>query len=75
MGRRAPELNLATRLARSLRRERNRLAITQEEAAERSGLNLRHYQKLEQGSVNVTIRTLERLCRGFGVEADRFFER
>ncbi len=29
----------------------------------------RHYQKLEEGSVNATLRTLSRLGRAFGVDA------
>jgi transcriptional regulator with XRE-family HTH domain len=47
---------------------------SQERAAEESDLNLRHYQKLEAGEVNVTLRTVERLCRAFGVDVQRLFE-
>src|ERR1700730_7590029 len=57
---------LASRLAAGLRRERLRRKWTQERAAERAELNPRHYQKLEEGTENVTLRTLERLCRAFG---------
>jgi transcriptional regulator with XRE-family HTH domain len=71
---RPEELRLRTRLAVSLKRERKRLGWTQEEAAERAEMYLRHYQKLESGSVNVTIRTLSRLCRGFGIDPQRLFE-
>lgn len=41
---------------------------TQEQAAETARTHSRHYQKLEEGSVNVTVGTLERLSRGFGVD-------
>jgi len=44
-------------------RERARKRWTQEQAAEAAGVHPRHYQKLEEGSVNVTVGTLERLCR------------
>jgi transcriptional regulator with XRE-family HTH domain len=64
---------LKVRLANGLRRERTRRRWTQEEAAELAGLNPRHYQKLEEGSVNVTLRTLERLCRAFGVDVAQLF--
>jgi transcriptional regulator with XRE-family HTH domain len=37
-------------------------------------MNPRHYQKIEEGSVNVTINTLERLCAAFGVDVMKLFE-
>jgi transcriptional regulator with XRE-family HTH domain len=64
---------LKARLAKGLRRERTRRKWTQEKAAELAGLNPRHYQKLEEGSVNVTLRTLERLTRAFGVDITQLF--
>jgi len=36
-------------------------------------MNARHYQKLEEGSVNVTLRTLERLCLGMAVDVRELF--
>jgi hypothetical protein len=36
-------------------------------------MNPRHYQKLEEGSVNVTLRTLERLSGAFDVSVARLF--
>ena len=47
---------------------RARAGWTQEQAAERARMNPRHYQKLEEGSVNATLRTLERLCLAFSVD-------
>lgn len=64
---------LQARLANGLRRERTRRKWTQEKAAELAGLNPRHYQKLEEGSVNVALRTLERLTRAFGVDLSQLF--
>jgi transcriptional regulator with XRE-family HTH domain len=66
--------SLRLRLARALQRERARKRWTQEQAAEAAGLHSRHYQKLEEGSVNVTIGTLERLSKGFAVDVRRLFE-
>jgi transcriptional regulator with XRE-family HTH domain len=65
---------LPARLARSVIRLRSAHEWTQEKAAEAAGLNPRHYQKIEEGTVNVTINTLERLCRAFGVDVSSLFE-
>ena len=56
------------RIAAAAKRERNRLGWTQEKAAERASLNIRHYQKVEDGSVNLTIKSLEQLAMAFGVD-------
>ncbi len=63
-----PGRALRTRLAQSARRLRAAKGWTQERAAEAASLNARHYQKIEDGSVNVTIGTIERLCHAFGVD-------
>ena len=62
------------RLAEGLRRERARRGWTQEQSAEAAQLNIRHFQKLEQGSVNVTLSTIGKLSTAFGVDIKRFFE-
>ena len=49
------------------KRERKRLGWTQERVAETMGVNIRHYQKIEAGSVSVTLDTLEALAKAFGV--------
>lgn len=48
--------------------------LVEERAAEEAGLNPRHFQKNEAGSVNVTLHTVARLSAGFGVDAKRLFE-
>jgi transcriptional regulator with XRE-family HTH domain len=58
---------LRVQLARSARSLRSVRGWTQEKAAEVAGLNPRHYRKIEEGSVNVTLETIARLCRAFGV--------
>ena len=62
------------RLAAGLRRERARRGWTQEKAAEAAQLHTRHYQKLEEGAVNVTISTIVKLAVAFGVDLTRLFE-
>ena len=65
---------LRGRLAKSAKRLRLSRGYTQEQAAERAGLNPRHYQKIEDGAVNVTLNTLEQLCHAFAVEVGELFE-
>lgn len=40
-----------------------------EDCADRIGVHWIHVQKIEYGTVNVTVRTLARLCAGFGAAA------
>lgn len=55
-------------LSANLRRERQRLGLTQEQAAERVRLSMQYYQRIERCIVNVPLDTLVRFARGFGVE-------
>jgi transcriptional regulator with XRE-family HTH domain len=70
---RSPRRSLRARLAASARRLRSARGWTQEEAAEAASLNPRHYQKIEEGSVNLTLNTLERLSAAFGVDVRELF--
>jgi transcriptional regulator with XRE-family HTH domain len=54
-----------------LRAERKKRAWSQERTAAAAGLHLRHYQKLEEGSVNATLHTLERLAEALGLDPYR----
>ena len=60
-------------LAGNLRRLRGSRGLTQEQAAEATGINWRHWQKLEAGDVNVTLKTLGKICDGMGVEIRDLF--
>ena len=72
---RAKRATSQSRLAASVKRERARLDWTQEQAAESAGLNIRHYQKVEEGTVNVTLRTVELLADAFGIDVADMFRR
>lgn len=65
--------SLQARLARSARKLREARGWTQEAAAEKAHMNARHYQKVEEGAVNVTLRTLGQLCRAFAVDIEALF--
>jgi len=54
-------------VAKNIRRRRGDLAISQEEAAHRIGIATRHYQKLEAGTVNVTLKTLVNVSAALGI--------
>jgi transcriptional regulator with XRE-family HTH domain len=60
-------------LAANLRAWREDRGLTQEAAAELAGLNWRHWQKLEAGTVNVTLRTLERICTAADLDVRTLF--
>jgi transcriptional regulator with XRE-family HTH domain len=50
------DIGLRVRLAREV------AGFTQEEAAHRAGLDARRWQRIEQGVVNLTVRTLARIA-------------
>lgn len=55
-------------LSKALKRRRHELGLTQEDVAEKLGIVVRQYQKIESGKVNVTLRTLVRLASALNIE-------
>lgn len=55
---------------RELRQERE---LTLQGAADRTGLDLKHFQKVEAGQINLTLVTLLRIADGLGVELSDLF--
>jgi transcriptional regulator with XRE-family HTH domain len=51
-----------------VRRARSAQTLTLERAAELTGLDFRHLQQIETGTINITLATLLRLAAGLGVE-------
>lgn len=66
---------LRQRIAHSIRQIRVSRGITQEALALRSGLALRHLQKVEAAEVNVTIRSLARIAAGLKVDVSDLVHR
>jgi transcriptional regulator with XRE-family HTH domain len=64
------EKRLRRALARNLRAERTERGLTLEAASELAGMHWRHWQKLEAGEVNATLRTLARLGDALGTSPD-----
>lgn len=60
-------------LGRRLRAVRKARGWTLDQAAEATGVDLKHIQMIEAGKLNVTVLTLVRLAEGFGVEVREFF--
>jgi transcriptional regulator with XRE-family HTH domain len=63
----ATETRLRRALARNVRRLREQGGFTLEEVSYRAGMAWRHWQKVEAGEVNATLRTLARLADALGV--------
>lgn len=55
-------------LGRRLRSAREQAGLTQEEAASRAGIDYKRLQRLEAGSVNPTVRTLDRVAKALGTD-------
>lgn len=54
-------------LGRRIRRARIAADLTQEEAAAAAGIDYKHWQELEAGRVNATMRTLVRVAAAVGL--------
>ena len=53
-------------LAQCLRKHRTKLKLTQEQAAELAGMDIRYYQRLESKAPNaIKIDTLDRVAKAF----------
>lgn len=49
-------------IGKNIRMEREKAMLTQEQMAELNGIDYKYYQKIEYGEVNITIRTLYKIC-------------
>lgn len=50
------------KIASSIKKNRAERSLTQEQCAEKSEIEYKYYQKIEQGQINVTLKTLYRIC-------------
>jgi transcriptional regulator with XRE-family HTH domain len=62
-------------LAANVTRLRERAGWTQQQAAEATGLDVKHLQKVEYGELNPSLRTLVSLASAFGVTVGRLLAR
>lgn len=57
-----------------LRAKREKLAISQEEVAERAGIDRTYVSILERGLKSPTVETLEKICTALGTLPERVIE-
>lgn len=67
------QMNMLKTIGRNVRYYRLLNDLTQERLAHLSGINVRHLQKIEAGEVNLTIRTIHRLCEALGIQPGSLF--
>ena len=65
--------NLVKRVAGNIRRIRHSKGLTQEDLHS-LGLERRWYQRIESGTYSVSLPTLDRVSRAFGVDISEFFK-
>lgn len=70
----SPPPSLRDRLARTLRKNRVRRRWTIADAATAFGMRVETYQQIEEGNVNATLQTLERLCERLKIDVRALFE-
>ena len=61
-------------VGRRLRHLRKEKLLTQEEVAEKAGLNAKYYAQVERGQRNVSIGSLQRIADGLGVSPADLFQ-
>jgi transcriptional regulator with XRE-family HTH domain len=59
---------LQKQLGQRIREVRVQAKMRQEDVAHEAGLDVKRYQKLEYGTVNATLRTLQRVATGLGTD-------
>ena len=58
-----PERKILAEIGGRLKAAREAAGLTQEEAADRAGIDYKRWQRIESGQVNATVRTLVRAAR------------
>lgn len=66
--------DLKAAIGNVLRVKREKLAVSQEELAERAGVDRTYISILERGLKSPTVETLERICAALGTLPERVIE-
>jgi len=53
----------AESIGNKFRKSREKLGLSQQLVADKAGLNVSHYAKVERGELNATLETLERISK------------
>jgi transcriptional regulator with XRE-family HTH domain len=59
--------SLAAKLGQSLRTQRRATGLSQDDFADRIHMHRAYYSAIERGEKNITLTTLHRVARGFGI--------
>ena len=59
----------------NLKKERINQGLTQEKLAEINNIDYKYYQRIEAGDVNITMKTLCKLCESLKIEPTKLFEK
>ena len=61
--------DLRKQVAKNIRKNRIKRRLTQEKAAEVIGFHYKYYQKIESGSVNLTLDSLKKISQAFKLDS------
>ncbi len=61
--------DLRKQVAKNIRKNRIKRRLTQEKAAEVIGFHYKYYQKIESGSVNLTLDSLQKISQAFKLDS------
>lgn len=65
--------SLQTRLAKAIRARREQLGISQEDFADSIEVHRTYYGAVERGKQNLTLKSIEKIAAGLGVEVSALF--
>lgn len=65
---------LRRKVANNIKKVRSEVGLTQEEASFRAGLHYKYYQRIESGSVNLTLDSVEKISKAFSVPPKSLFD-
>lgn len=61
-------------IGNNLRAERSRLNWSQDELAEKSGLQRQHISKIEKGKIDIRVSTLVMILKALNIKFDQLFD-
>ncbi len=61
-------------IGKNLKKERNKNGFTQEMIAEINNIDYKYYQRIEAGTVNITIKTLLKLSKSLNINPCKLFD-
>lgn len=62
-------------LSKNMKKQRLRLHITQEELSFRSGLHRNYISDTERGARNISLRSLQKIAFGLGIDITELFKK